>query len=157
MKEKIIVVHTDGACNKNPGPGGWGAHIKMTDGEVITCSGHAEMTTNQRMEMQAVISAVDRLEEMRALKSAIRGDNTISVNIVTTSKYVIDGITDWIKGWKRKGWKTSTKKDVANKDLWMTLDEINQKYDIHWTLVKGHNGHPENEIANQLAVDAIKK
>ena len=144
MNEKIIInIWTDGACSGNPGPGGWGALIKY-DNSTKEISGSEKNTTNNRMEMMAVIEALKYV-------------NTESkINLYTDSKYVKDGTTIWIHNWKKKNWKNSQKKDVKNKDLWVELDSLSQKHNINWNWVKGHSGNIENDIADKLATEAIK-
>ena len=146
MKNKeIIQMWTDGACSGNPGNGGWGVLIKLVDGNQIKLSGHEQYTTNNRMEMLAVI------EGLKYLK------NYSSVIIHTDSKYVLEGITNWITNWKQNNWKSSNKKDVKNKDLWIELDTLVNKFKIEWKWVKGHSGNIENDIADLLATTAIKE
>tara|TARA_B100001540_G_C15642457_1_gene567218 strand:+ start:390 stop:833 length:444 start_codon:yes stop_codon:yes gene_type:complete len=146
MKNKeIIQMWTDGACSGNPGNGGWGVLIKLVDGNQIKLSGHEQFTTNNRMEMLAVI------EGLKYLK------NYSSVIIHTDSKYVLEGITNWITNWKQNNWKSSNKKDVKNKDLWIELDTLVNKFKIEWKWVKGHSGNVENDIADLLATTAIKE
>lgn len=136
MKE--IEIFTDGACRGNPGPGGWGALLRFRDIERELYGGELE-TTNNRMELQAAIEA------LKALKEPCR------VVLTTDSVYVKNGITTWLHSWKQKGWKTAGKKPVKNVDLWQALDEQNQRHEVDWQWVKGHSGHRENEIADQLA------
>jgi len=138
-----IIAYTDGACSGNPGPGGWGALLHAKDGDTILKSrelkgGDAD-TTNNRMELLAAINALETL------------DKPSQVTVVTDSAYVKGGITEWIHGWKRRGWKTSTKKPVKNEDLWRRLDAATQRHTVQWEWVKGHAGHPENEKADELA------
>lgn len=139
---KHVEIFTDGACSGNPGPGGWGALLryKQTEKEL---SGYAAQTTNNRMELTAVVEA------LRALKEPCR------VTVTTDSMYLKDGITQWIKNWKRNGWVTRDKTPVKNKDLWEALDEASQRHRIEWRWVKGHVGHSENERCDQLAREAI--
>lgn len=136
MKE--VEIFTDGACRGNPGPGGWGALMRFRDVERELYGGAAD-TTNNRMELQAAIEA------LKALKEPCR------VVLTTDSVYVKNGITTWLAGWKQKGWKTAGRKPVKNVDLWQALDEQNQRHQVEWQWVKGHSGHRENEIADQLA------
>ncbi len=138
---KKIEIFTDGACKGNPGPGGWGAVLRMGSVEK-ELSGHEPATTNNRMELTAVIEA------LRALKSPC------DVALHTDSRYVIDGITKWIFGWQKNGWKNAAKKPVLNADLWRALLEARGQHRIAWIWVKGHAGHPENERADRLASDA---
>jgi ribonuclease HI len=133
-----VVIYTDGACSGNPGPGGWGAIL--TYGEKCKeISGGEALTTNNRMELMAAISALD------ALKKPSR------VELHTDSQYVMKGITQWIHGWKKNGWKTADKKPVKNAELWQRLDDARRVHDIDWRWVKGHAGHAENERADELA------
>jgi ribonuclease HI len=138
-----LIAYTDGACSGNPGPGGWGALLQAKNGDEVvkerTLSGGATETTNNRMELMAAISALEALERPTV------------ITIVTDSTYVKNGVTQWIHGWKRNGWKTSTKKPVKNEDLWRQLDEAQTRHDVTWEWVKGHAGHPENERADELA------
>ena len=137
-----VQLFTDGACSGNPGPGGWGAILRSGAHET-ELSGGEPATTNNRMELMAVI------EGLRKLK---RG---VSVAIYTDSKYVMDGASKWLPGWKKKGWKTADKKPVKNEDLWRTLDDEMARHRIQWHWVAGHSGHPENERADMLARGAI--
>ena len=138
---KHVEIFTDGACKGNPGPGGWGAVLR-TGGHEKELSGSDPATTNNRMEMTAVIEA------LRALNSPCE------VKLHTDSKYVIDGITKWIFGWQKNGWKNAAKKPVANADLWLALVEAKRLHKVSWHWVKGHSGHPENERADVLASNA---
>lgn len=134
-----IEIFTDGACSGNPGIGGWGALLRYKDIEK-ELSGGEKNTTNNRMELTAVIEA------LKALKT------TCNITLYTDSKYVMCGITEWMENWKRNGWRTTNKKsDVKNVDLWQQLDELITKHEIRWVWVKGHNGHPENERVDTLA------
>jgi ribonuclease HI len=135
---KHIEIFTDGACRGNPGPGGWGALLRYQGTEKELFGGEQD-TTNNRMEMQAAI------EGLRALSSRC------TVTLTTDSVYVQKGITQWLAGWKKKNWKTAARKPVKNADLWLLLDEQNQRHDVQWCWVKGHSGHRENEIADALA------
>ena len=137
-----IRIYTDGACSGNPGRGGWGALIQENDDEK-KLSGSELNTTNNRMELTAVIKALEHYNEAK------------EIEIFTDSKYVMQGITEWIKNWKSNHWKTSQKKDVKNKDLWVLLDTVSAKHDIKWSWVKGHAGDYGNEIADKLATQAI--
>jgi len=137
-----IKIYTDGACSGNPGKGGWGALIQENDDEK-KLSGSELNTTNNRMELTAVIKALEHYNEAK------------EIEIFTDSKYVMQGITEWIKNWKSNHWKTSQKKDVKNKDLWVLLDTVSAKHDIKWSWVKGHAGDYGNEIADKLATQAI--
>lgn len=135
-------MYTDGACRGNPGPGGWGVVLNY-QGKRKTLRGYAADTTNNRMELTAVI------EGLRALNRACM------IEINTDSKYVMQGINEWIANWKRNGWKTAARKPVKNFDLWRQLDEEVTSHDIHWKWVKGHSGVEGNELADQLASEAI--
>ncbi len=137
-----IEVFTDGACRGNPGPGGWGALIRC-DGVERCLKGAESATTNNRMELMAAIKALESLEP------------GVALSLTTDSQYVKSGITEWIKNWKRRGWRTSTNQPVKNVDLWQRLDEQAQQFDIDWQWVRGHMGHRENEIADRLARAAI--
>lgn len=134
-----VLIYTDGACRGNPGPGGWGAVLRYGNNEKLLYGGESE-TTNNRMELTAVICALECLKH-----------NKRRVRITTDSKYVLQGITEWIQGWKAKGWRTASKKPVMNADLWQALDALVQQFDIDWHWVRGHSGHPENELADELA------
>ena len=138
----MIEVFTDGACRGNPGPGGWGALIRI-DGDECCLSGATPDTTNNRMELMAAIEGLAYFSQ----------PSTIS--LTTDSQYVRQGITQWITGWKRNGWRTSNKQPVKNQDLWQQLDALAEKHVVSWFLVKGHSGHVENELADQLANEAI--
>ena len=138
---KRVEIFTDGACKGNPGPGGWGAILRMGRHEKDLSGGEAD-TTNNRMEMTAVIRALTTLIE------------PCEIMLHTDSRYVIDGMTKWVEGWKRKGWVNASKQPVRNQDLWHELTEAALRHKIEWEWVKGHNGHPENERADQLASDA---
>ena len=137
-----VIVHTDGACSGNPGPGGWGAILTFGEHEKELKGGEPH-TTNNRMELMAAIAALEALKKPS------------TVELHTDSKYVHDGISKWIHGWKRNGWKTADKKPVKNVDLWQRLDAALGEHDVHWHWVKGHAGHEMNERADQLAVAAI--
>ncbi|WP_114009771.1 ribonuclease HI [Cohaesibacter intestini] len=133
-----VTIYTDGACSGNPGPGGWGALLTFGEHEKELCGGEAE-TTNNRMELQAAIEALN------ALKRACE------VDLWTDSQYVKGGITGWIHGWKKNGWKTANKKPVKNAELWQALDEALKRHKVNWHWVKGHAGHEGNERADDLA------
>ncbi len=139
---KAVEVFTDGACRGNPGPGGWGALLRFQGKERELFGGAAE-TTNNRMELMAAIEALKALSE------------PCQVQLTTDSEYVRKGITDWIHGWKKKGWKTAARKPVKNADLWQLLDAEAARHQVEWHWVKGHSGHRENEIADQLANKGI--
>jgi ribonuclease HI len=135
---EVVRIFTDGACKGNPGPGGWGAILRYGEHERELFGGERD-TTNNRMELTAVIRALE------SLKRACR------VELYTDSQYVRNGITVWMRDWKRRGWKTADRKPVKNQDLWQRLDELAAGHEIHWHWVKGHAGHPENERADELA------
>jgi ribonuclease HI len=143
-EELGVDVYTDGACKGNPGVGGWGALLRFGKHEKRLCGGERH-TTNNRMELMAVIEA------LRALK------RTCAVRVHTDSQYVQKGISEWLPGWKRKNWKTSTGQPVKNQDLWQHLDEEVGRHRIEWFWVRGHAGHPGNEAADQLANDGVRK
>ena len=136
-----VTIFTDGACKGNPGPGGWGALIRA-GGHEKELSGGERLTTNNRMELMAPIRALEAL------------NRPCEIVLYTDSRYVMDGITKWILGWKRNGWKTASKQPVKNADLWMALDAAVKPHKINWQWVKGHSGHPENERVDRLACDA---
>ena len=138
---KHVEIFTDGACKGNPGPGGWGALLRMGQHEKELSGGEAD-TTNNRMEMTAVIRALGALIE------------PCSVTLYSDSKYVLDGITKWVHGWKKRGWVNASKKPVRNADLWHELIEVSDRHQIEWNWVKGHAGHPENERVDSLASEA---
>jgi len=138
MATPHITIHTDGACSGNPGPGGWGALLQWNGQEKELTGGEAD-TTNNRMEMMAAIQALE----------ALKGPS--GVTLITDSVYVRDGVTKWIHGWKKNGWRTAAKKPVKNEDLWKRLDAARERHDIEWRWVKGHNGDPGNERADALA------
>ncbi|WP_263079292.1 ribonuclease HI [Endozoicomonas sp. Mp262] len=135
---KLVELYTDGACKGNPGPGGWGVLLRYGKAEKTLYGGEA-MTTNNRMELMAAI------EGLKALTRPCQ------VKLTTDSQYLRKGITQWMVNWKRKNWKTASGKPVKNQDLWVLLDEQNQKHQVEWCWVKGHAGHPDNEVADQLA------
>ena len=143
-----LFAYTDGACSGNPGPGGWGAVLEARDGATLVksreLSGGAPETTNNRMEMMAAIVVLETLERPSAL------------TVVTDSTYLKDGITGWIHGWKRNGWKTSSRKPVKNTDLWQRLDAAQARHQVKWEWIKGHAGHQQNERADELARAEIK-
>lgn len=139
-----VEIFTDGACSGNPGPGGWGT-ILRAKGQEKELSGGEKQTTNNQMEMMAVIIGLEALTR------------PCQVKVTTDSQYVLKGMTEWLAGWKAKNWKTSTKKPVKNVELWQRLDKAAQPHKIEWQWVRGHQGHPENERADKLAVDARDK
>ncbi|ELU00574.1 hypothetical protein CAPTEDRAFT_101318, partial [Capitella teleta] len=142
-----VEIFTDGACKGNPGPGGWGVLLRYGNVEKELYGGEPE-TTNNRMELMAAI------EGLKALK------RPCTIILTTDSQYVRKGITEWMAGWKRKNWKTAAGKPVKNQDLWQLLDEQSQRHEVDWRWIKGHAGHRENEIADQLAckgAEAFKK
>lgn len=139
---QIIEIYTDGACRGNPGPGGWGA-LLIKGKHRKTMHGGDPETTNNRMELTAAIEALNVLSKPR------------NVILYTDSKYVMDGINEWMPNWIKRGWKTSAKKPVKNKDLWQALDEATQRHEIDWRWVKGHDGNPGNEKADELANQGI--
>lgn len=145
MTGDVVDIYTDGACSGNPGPGGWGVVMRWK-GHEKELSGFEPETTNNRMELMAAISGLETLK---------RGVGRVRVH--TDSTYVKDGITKWIHGWKRNGWKTSDKKPVKNQDLWQRLDAALTSHDVEWHWVKGHAGHPENERCDEIARLAIKQ
>ena len=138
----IINIYTDGACSGNPGPGGWGAYIDNA-GLITELSGREKDTTNNRMELKAVIEALNSFT------------SKTNLNLYTDSKYVMDGSSKWIENWKKNGWKTAQKKAVKNQDLWIELDKLVHFHQIHWVWVKGHDGNLGNERADYLATSAI--
>ena len=141
---KNIELFTDGACSGNPGPGGWGAILRYNGIEKELCGGE-ESTTNNRMELTAVIEA------LKALKKPC------NVTLYTDSRYVMDGVNEWLPNWKLNGWRTSNKKTpVKNVDLWQLLESLIENHKIKWIWVKGHNGHPENERVDKLAREQAK-
>jgi len=137
-----VYIYTDGACRGNPGPGGWGVLMRYKDTEKEYFGGEKE-TTNNRMEMSAVIESLHLLTR------------PCKINLSTDSRYVIDGMTKWLPGWKKKNWKTSKNQAVKNEDLWKTMEKLVQQHDIDWNWVKGHSGHIEKERADELANKGI--
>lgn len=135
---KTVLIHTDGACRGNPGPGGWGARLEF-NGKVKELCGGEDDTTNNRMELMAAIQALEALKE------------PCRVTLYTDSNYVRSGITEWLRGWKAKGWRTADKKPVKNQDLWQRLDAAASAHEVDWRWVKGHAGDPGNEAADRLA------
>ncbi len=138
-----VVLFTDGACSGNPGPGGWGAILRWNGTEKELSGGEAA-TTNNRMEMMAVIAALSTLKR------------PCTVEVYTDSQYVQKGISEWVKNWKKRGWKTADNKPVKNEDLWRQLDELAARHSVSWHWVRGHAGHPENERADALARQGLK-
>lgn len=141
---KVVSIFTDGACKGNPGPGGWGAILRYGDAEKQLFGGEKD-TTNNRMELRAAIEALSILNRQ------------CDVVLTTDSQYVRKGVTQWLKNWKRNGWKTASKAPVKNADLWQQLDQLIAGHSIDWRWVKGHSGHPENELADQLANRGVKE
>lgn len=137
-----VLIYSDGACSGNPGPGGWGA-VLISGKHRKEISGGEGLTTNNRMELLAAISALEALKK--------RSD----VELYTDSAYVKNGITGWVHGWKKNGWRTADKKPVKNVELWQALDALRNKHDVAWHWLKGHAGHPENERADELAREAM--
>jgi ribonuclease HI len=141
--DQTVMLFTDGACSGNPGPGGWGVLLRWRDHEKELSGGEPE-STNNRMELMAAIQGLESLRR------------PAKVLVVTDSTYVRDGITKWIHGWKKNGWRTASKKPVKNEDLWRRLDAAVVRHEVTWEWVKGHAGHPENERADELATSAAK-
>ena len=139
---QVVHMYTDGACRGNPGPGGWGVLLRYGDNEKTLHGGEA-LSTNNRMELTAVIKGLEALTK------------PCDVLITTDSKYVLKGVTEWMENWKKRNWRTASKKPVLNVELWKQLDELVAKHSIEWSWVKGHSGHAENEIADQLANQGI--
>ena len=144
MNKPLVDAFTDGACSGNPGPGGWGVVLRSNGHEKELFGGEAE-TTNQRMELTAAIEA------LKALRKPCR------VTIHSDSRYVVQGMTEWIHNWKRKGWKNAGRQPVANRDLWEELDKLASQHEVRWQWVKGHTGHAENERADELARKGIPR
>jgi len=142
MNMQVVEIFTDGACRGNPGPGGWGAVLRY-GGHEKHMKGAETLTTNNRMELAAPIAALKSLKK------------TCHVIITTDSQYVKNGIQQWMVKWKQNGWKTASKKPVKNQDLWEALDEACNQHQVEWHWVRGHTGHPENELADTLANQAI--
>ncbi|RYH11779.1 ribonuclease HI [Tropicimonas sp. IMCC6043] len=142
-----LYAFTDGACSGNPGPGGWGVLLQAREGETVVkeralCGGETA-TTNNRMELLAAINALESLSRPSA------------ITVITDSAYVKNGVSGWIHGWKRNGWKTASKKPVKNEELWKRLDAAQARHEVRWEWVKGHAGHPENERADALAREGM--
>jgi ribonuclease HI len=140
--DERVIIHTDGACSGNPGPGGWGA-ILQYNSTVKELKGGAQLTTNNQMELTAAIEALNALKR------------PVKVELHTDSMYLKDGLTKWIHGWKKNGWRTSDRKPVKNMELWQALDTAVQRHTIEWRWVKGHNGDPMNERADELANEGM--
>lgn len=138
-----VIIYTDGACSKNPGVGGWGAVLLYGEAQK-QISGKEEMTTNNRMELQAVIQALKILKR------------SCEVELYTDSKYVQQGISTWIHNWKKNGWRTADKKPIKNQDLWQELDEQSKRHQVNWKWVKGHSDNEYNNLADKLATEVIK-
>jgi ribonuclease HI len=134
-----ITIFSDGACSGNPGPGGWATRIKYADGRICELGGYAADTTNNRMEIQAAIEGLKYIDA-----------NGCEITMITDSEYLRKGITEWIHGWKKRGWRTAAKKAVLNQDLWRTLDELNSPA-IRWEYTRGHAGDPDNERCDEIA------
>jgi ribonuclease HI len=134
---EIVTIYTDGACKGNPGPGGWGVHMRYRDKVNELCGGEL-LTTNNRMELMGAIKALETL------------NRSCSIKLHTDSKYVLQGITDWMNNWKKRGWKTADRKPVKNEDLWRQLDAAIQRHSIEWIWVKGHAGDEGNERADAI-------
>lgn len=141
---KKVKIYTDGACSGNPGPGGWGAILKYNN-DSKSISGFSPKSTNNKMELTAVIKALENLKE------------SCEIEIFSDSKYVVKGMSSWIFTWKKKGWKNSQKKPVKNKNLWKKLDKLSRAHEVNWIWVRGHAGHPENEECDLLATREIEK
>ncbi len=141
---KQVEIFTDGACKGNPGPGGWGALLRMGQREKELAGAESD-TTNNRMELTAAIRGLQALTE------------PCRVTLYSDSKYVLDGITKWVVGWQRRGWKNASKKPVRNADLWHELIDVAARHEVTWEWVKGHNGHPENERVDRLASDEAER
>lgn len=139
---KHIIIYTDGACRGNPGPGGWGAILYYGKHQKIL-SGAEWETTNNRMELTAAIEALKAIQE------------SCKIDLYTDSQYVQKGISEWLPGWKRRQWRTADKKPVKNAELWQLLDNVASQHEVKWHWVKGHSGHPDNELADQVANQAI--
>ena len=143
-KENLVEIFTDGACSGNPGPGGYGAILKYRE-KIKEISGCEKLTTNNRMELTAIIEALKQLKR------------PCKIRIMTDSTYVVNGITKWIHGWIKRNWINSQKKPVLNKDLWIQLLKLTKSHQIEWKWIKGHHGHQENERCDELARKATKK
>ena len=139
---QLVEMYTDGACRGNPGKGGWGVLLRYNDAEK-TLYGGEKLSTNNRMELTAVIKGLEALTK------------SCQIKITTDSKYVLQGVTEWMPNWKKRNWRTANKKPVLNIELWQQLDVLVAQHEIEWEWVKGHSGHPENELADQLANQGI--
>lgn len=146
-RQADFLIYTDGGCKGNPGPGGW-AFVLLHQDQVIRSSGAQKATTNNQMELSAVIESLKKVSEMDDSQS-------IPAVVVTDSQYVKNGITNWIHGWKRNGWKTAAKKPVKNQEYWLALDQLVQQREVEWRWVKGHSGDPLNEECDQMVGEAI--
>jgi len=143
--QQVVTIHTDGGCRPNPGPGGWGAVLRFGEHVREMYGGEREATTNNRMELTAPIMALETL------------NRPCTVHVFTDSTYVRSGITSWLAGWKRNGWKTSTKQPVKNADLWQRLEAACERHEVEWFWVKGHAGVADNELADQLATRGVEE
>lgn len=143
VSSDVVIIHTDGGCRPNPGPGGWGAVLRFGDHAKELYGGEAETTTNNRMELMATIQALEALTR------------PCTVHLHTDSVYVRSGITQWMASWERNGWRTASKQPVKNVDLWKRLKAATERHDIEWFWVKGHAGVPDNELADQLATKGL--
>jgi ribonuclease HI len=141
---QVVEIYTDGACRGNPGPGGWGVVLKWGSHQKFLCGGDLQ-TTNNRMELMAAIVALETLKR------------PCNVHLYTDSTYVQQGISEWLENWLQRGWKTSNKQPVKNQDLWERLNQATQRHQVEWLWVKGHNGHPQNEKADQLARQGLEE
>ena len=139
---QLVEMYTDGACRGNPGKGGWGVLLRYGEAEKALYGGE-KLTTNNRMELTAVIKGLEALTKSCRIK------------ITTDSKYVLQGVTEWMPNWKKRNWRTANKNPVLNVELWQQLDELVAQHEIEWNWVKGHSGHPENELADQLANQGV--
>ena len=146
--ENEVVIYTDGGCSGNPGPGGWGC-VVLYDEKKITLSGGDNLTTNNKMELTAAISALDFVYKNTELKNR-------NISLYSDSQYVKNGITQWIINWKKNGWKTASKKSVLNQELWIKLDELNNSLNVSWHWVKGHAGIEYNELCDSLCQNEIR-
>ena len=150
QKRKSILIFTDGASSGNPGPGGWGAILVSPNEQVLEIGGHEKWTTNNRMELSATIESFQRLYPLKS-------DSQDPIELCTDSTYVIRGATQWIKNWKKRGWKSAEGNEVANRDLWEKLSHISQGLQINWRHVRGHSGVPGNERADEIAVQFSRR